>query len=211
LNPDLELRSEGALTLATRIWRLPRPLRCVSSAALGGGLGRRSWVLNATVPTDYSCDDPAGDLTELASAAGLSGDGVGLMTAVDVRSAVVVECDGVVVDATVGVRAPMWAAETGTTATASGLPVPPGTINVVAFLPERLSDAALVNAVGTVTEAKVQALIEAGIAGTGTVTDAVCLLCPDDGDAHAYGGPRSIWGARLARAVHEAVRTGLDR
>ena len=80
-----------------------------------------------------------------------------------------------------------------------------GTINVVAFVPERLSPAALVNAVMTVTEAKSQALWEAGVVGTGTASDALCIACPVTGPVHAFGGPRSLWGARLARAVHRAV------
>ena len=72
-------------------------------------------------------------------------------------------------------------------------------------MPARLGDAALVNAVATATEAKAQALRELGIAATGTATDAVTVLCPPTGPVEAYGGPRSRWGARLARAVHEAV------
>ena len=35
------------------VWRLARPLLVVSSAPLGGGLGPRSWVVNATVGLDY--------------------------------------------------------------------------------------------------------------------------------------------------------------
>jgi adenosylcobinamide amidohydrolase len=83
-----------------------------------------------------------------------------------------------------------------------------GTINLVALLPERLSDAALVNAVATVTEAKAQALWDCGIRATGTATDAMCIVCPEDGRLHDFGGPRSIWGARLARAVHGAICVG---
>jgi adenosylcobinamide hydrolase len=83
-----------------------------------------------------------------------------------------------------------------------------GTINVVAFIPEPLSDAALVNAVATVTEAKAQALLEQGIDGTGTPTDAVCVLTPTHGPVERYGGPRSRLGAHLARAVHAAVTAG---
>ena len=64
------------------------------------------------------------------------------------------------------------------------------------------------NAVSTATEAKVQALSELGIDATGTATDAVCVLCPGEGRPHAFGGPRSMWGSRLARAVHAAVRRG---
>ena len=44
---------------------------------------------------------------------------------------------------------------------------------------------------------------------TGTATDAVCIACPDEGAPHAFGGPRSLWGARLARAVHAAGRSGI--
>jgi adenosylcobinamide hydrolase len=79
----------------------------------------------------------------------------------------------------------------------------------VAFVPELLTDAALVNAVTTVTEAKVQALVEAGIAGTGTPTDAVCVLTPPHGPAERYAGPASRLGSQLARAVHAAVSAGI--
>ena len=82
---------------------------------------------------------------------------------------------------------------------------------MVAFLPERLTEAALVNAVATVAEAKAQALFELGVPGTGTATDATCVVCPTDARLHRFGGPRSVWGARLARAVHAAVVAGGSR
>jgi len=65
-----------------------------------------------------------------------------------------------------------------------------------------------VNAVSTAAEAKAQALWDAGLEATGTATDAVCIACPEDGRLHTFGGPRSIWGSRLARAVHVAVAAG---
>jgi adenosylcobinamide amidohydrolase len=84
-------------------------------------------------------------------------------------------------------------------------------VNIVAVLSRRLSGAALVNAVMTVTEAKSQALWEAGFAGTGTPSDAVAVLCAPSGPAEAFGGPRSRYGSRLARAVHRAVLDGSRR
>jgi adenosylcobinamide amidohydrolase len=111
--------------------------------------------------------------------------------------------EGVVVVATVGIGEASWAA-----APAASPASTVGTINVFAFIPVRLSDAALVNAVATVAEAKAQAFVELGYAGTGTATDATCVLCPLDGDSEQYGGPRSTWGARLARAVYQAVLVG---
>ena len=92
---------------------------------------------------------------------------------------------------------------------------PVGTINLLVVVPVPLSDAALVNAVVTATEAKAQALAEAGLRGTGTSSDAVCVACPGraaaggaDGAPEPYGGPRSLWGGRIARAVHAAVAAG---
>ncbi|MFC5747784.1 adenosylcobinamide amidohydrolase [Actinomadura rugatobispora] len=96
---------------------------------------------------------------------------------------------------------------------ADGVAVPrwrPGTVNVVVEVPVALSDAALVNAVMTATEAKTQALLEAGYSCTGTASDAVCIAAPipAEVDAEPFAGPRSLWGARIARAVHAAVYEG---
>ena len=107
------------------------------------------------------------------------------------------------------------AAETGAAGTAAAQAGPQdtggGTVNIVAVLGQRLSPAALVNAVMTVTEAKSQALWEAGFPGTGTPSDAVAVLCPAAGPAEAFAGPRSRWGSRLARAAHRAVLDGSRR
>lgn len=200
-------RTEGGLDLPFATWTFDSPRLALSSATLGGGLGVREWVLNATVGRGYDRDDPAAHLADLARAAGLSADGVGLMTAVDVRSLVSGRDGGVTAWATVGVDEPAWAAAEAPAWHRERPAV--GTINVVVDLPVRLCDGALVNAVATATEAKTQAMAEAGLAGTGTPTDAVCLVCPTEGAAEPYGGPRSIWGSRLARAVHAAVAAGL--
>jgi adenosylcobinamide amidohydrolase len=87
---------------------------------------------------------------------------------------------------------------------------PVGTINIVAVVPVAMTDAALVNAVMTMTEAKTQALLEAGFPCTGTASDALCLAVPNTGPQELFGGPRSPWGARLARAVHTSVRRGAE-
>jgi adenosylcobinamide amidohydrolase len=87
----------------------------------------------------------------------------------------------------------------------------PGTINVIVSVPVPLSEAAYVNAVMTATEAKTQALLEAGISATGTASDAVCIAAPVAGEREDFAGPRSLWGARIARAVHAAVHAGALR
>ena len=198
-------RQEAGRGFPVLVWRAAAPMRMVASAPHGGGIGVRRWVVNAQVPMSYGRRDPDHHLSRLAVSLGLPGRGVGMLTAADVRAVSSVIDAGVEVAATVGLGHPTWAAAPDTGGPVSLV----GTINLVVILPERLSDAALVNAVATATEAKSQALFEAGVAGTGTATDAVCIACPDEGPPHAFGGPRSVWGARLARAVHGAVLSGL--
>jgi len=218
----------GDEDLALLVWRFPEPRLVVSSAPSGGGIGLRWWVLNAQVPHDYARCDPDAHVGELAASLGLRGPGVGMLTAVDVRTVTSAVDLGVHVDATVGLTHPVWASapgDPGDPTERGATPVAqrrtgsqraarhragPGTVNVVAFVGARLGAAALVNAVGTATEAKAQALWGRGVPGTGTASDALCVVCPAAGPEEPFGGPRSLWGARLARAVHDAVLAGCD-
>ena len=203
--PTLTHRREGGRDIPLLVWRLPAPAMAISSAVVGGGLGECRWVINASVPMSYDRDDPAAHLGELAGDLGLTGPGVGLLTGVDVADVVAERDDGVRLWATVGLGGPIQAYDP----TLDNRPARrPGTVNVVAWVPRRLSDGALVNAVATITEAKTQAIRDLGLPATGTATDAVCVLCPPDGDPAAYGGPRSRWGEPLARAAYRAVHDG---
>jgi adenosylcobinamide amidohydrolase len=198
-------RREAGRDLPVLVWRFAAPVRAIASAPHGGGLGSRRWIVNAQVPASYGRRDPDHHLSRLSVSLGLPGNGVGMLTAADVRALERADDGGVEVFATAGLGHPTWAAAPDARRPVSLV----GTINVVVVLPERLADAALVNAVATATEAKTQALFECGVPGTGTATDAVCIACPADGVAHPFGGPRSIWGARIARAVHGAVRSAV--
>jgi len=205
MDVQTRVRREGSQDLPVLVWRLPAPMRAVASAPHGGGVGVRRWVMNAQVPPSYGRRDPDHHLNKLAISLGLPGRGVGMLTAAQVRQARGGFDGGVEVLATVGLSHPILAAAPDDARAAA---LVAGTINIVATVPEKLTDAALVNAVATVTEAKTQALLDAGLNATGTATDAVCILCPDDGRMATFGGPRSTWGARLARAVHAAVLAG---
>jgi adenosylcobinamide amidohydrolase len=89
-----------------------------------------------------------------------------------------------------------------------------GTINLLVLVDAPLDDAALVAAVQTATEAKAQALADAGVAAinhdgpaTGTATDSVCVAVHPGGGV-AFAGPATDIGAAIALAVHDAVRAG---
>jgi adenosylcobinamide amidohydrolase len=202
---ELNWRAEDGQRLPLALWHPGPGHRMISTGVLGGGLGAREWVLNAQVPAAYARTDPAEHLRELTRDLGLTGPGVGLLTAAEVTGLVQREDEGVQAAATVGLQVPTWAAAP------PGHPDPDlaGTINVIVVLPVPLTDAAFVNAVVTATEAKTQAVLDAGFAATGTATDALCVAAPiDTKREQEFTGPRSVWGARIARAVHAAVRTG---
>ncbi len=135
---------------------------------------------------------------------GCDGPGVGFLTAAPVEAFTTGRDGDVDAYATVGLRHPTWAADAE--GAAGGLPV--GTINLLVGVPVRLAPAALVNAVMTATEAKSQALVEHGVPGTGTASDAICVVCPATGDTESFAGPRAAIGSRIARAVHAAVGEG---
>jgi adenosylcobinamide amidohydrolase len=182
----------------------------VATTVLGGGIGERAWIANVTVPLDYDHPDPARDAADLALALGCRGAGCCFLTGVDVRRFTCAEDEGVEAFATVGLRTVTWAADDH----GGWTEWRPGTINCVVFVPSPLSDAALVNLVSTAAEAKVQALIERQVPGTGTASDAVVVCAlpgPIADPAHAYGGPRSVWGARVGRAVRRAIADGIRR
>ncbi|GIF07536.1 adenosylcobinamide amidohydrolase [Actinoplanes siamensis] len=202
--PSLTHRKEDGHEVPLLLWRFPEPVLAASSAVLGGGAGLRGWLINASVPMSYARPDPEAHLTALAAGLNLTGPGIGLLTGVDVHDVVAAVEDGVHVYATVGLGAPIRAAEPGVT----GHGHHPGTVNIVVWVPQRLADGALINAVVTATEAKTQALSDLGLTATGTATDAVAVLCPATGEPAPYGGPRSHWGTPLARAVRDAVHDG---
>ena len=209
---EVRWHRQDGVSLPVALWCPGPGYRMISSGVAGGGIGPRAWVLNAQVPAGYSRMDPAVHVAELATGLGLQGGGVGLLTAARVTDAVQCEDEGVGVAATVGLRVPAWAALPP--GPADGEPMVawrPGTINIIVSVPVPLRDAALVNAVMTATEAKTQAVLEAGFRGTGTASDAICVAAPAAGEPEDFAGPRSLWGARIARAVHSAVHTGAVR
>ncbi|ANS79535.1 Adenosylcobinamide amidohydrolase [Serinicoccus hydrothermalis] len=197
------------------VWSVPEGWWGLSSASVGGGLVRPGWVTNLDVGDDFTRTDLERYAAERAAGLGLTGPGATLLTAADVAQVVAITAGGVRAWATVGVTKPTWPVPPGGTCHdgVSGRGAyTPGTINTVVVVPVPLSASALVQAVGTLTEAKAQALVEAGVPGTGTASDAAVVLSPEPpagDDGEPFAGVRSTWGGRVAKAVHAAVRDGL--
>jgi len=200
----------------TAVWLRSRaPLSVLASAVVGGDLDTTQHVVNMHVSRDYESVDPGADLRAFARRLGVPGPFVGLMTAAWTDRATVAweDADGVRVGvvATVGLSRPA----------AAGISSPvvwqPSTINLIAVVDARLERGAAVNGVITATEAKVGALVEAGVLAaegaqaTGTVTDAVVIVWTGRGARVPYLGPGTVAGWCLARAARRAVLDGIPR
>ncbi|UJH69953.1 adenosylcobinamide amidohydrolase [Ornithinimicrobium sp. INDO-MA30-4] len=202
ITPTLHPPATGHRGLLSWVW--PQPVTVLSSAAVGGGLREATSMINFGVPLDYARMDLDVHASEIAKSLGMADDPVALLTAADVSRYQNAEFEGVLVTSTVGVTKPTWAADRA----GGWMDYHPGTINIVVQLPVVLSESALVNAVMTLTEAKTQALVEFGVPGTGTASDAVAIVCPTaraGHDVEVFAGPRSLWGSRLAIAVYDSV------
>jgi adenosylcobinamide amidohydrolase len=186
----------------TLVWRVGDVYEAISSAAVAGGRCTPQWVVNIGVPPDYARSDLDQHASEVAEALDLRGIGIALFTSARLDFCRTAAVGGVQVDCTAGIGKPTFAAS------AESQPVEwtPGTINIVATLPRPLTEAAAVNAVITMTEAKTQALGDLGVPGTGTASDAVVVLWPSEGVPETFCGPRSDLGVPLANATYQAVR-----
>jgi len=193
-----------------------RPLNVISSAVLGGNLRQARYIINHSVDKDYNGSDPGEDLRQVVLRLGLGSEVLGMMTAVSVKHTVIsrerLKDLSVATLCTAGVGNPG----------AAGLPAGkaqgrhrPGTINLILLIDGNLTDASMVNAVITATEAKTRALFKAkvmlpdGEPATGTTTDAIVLACTGTGEPLSYAGTATDLGYLIGKTVYRAVSQGV--
>jgi adenosylcobinamide hydrolase len=171
---------------------------CFRAASTGieGGIRPVSTLLNHTVPPGWDHRDPARDLRVVIARNGLPADCFGLMTAVEMKNLCIFQYDFITVFITAGIR---YHEEAG-----------PGTINIIICSREGFTDAALLGAIITATEAKVLSLAENGYDLTGTPTDAV-IVASEGEPVHRYAGPVTEAGKRIREAVVFGVAAALKR
>ncbi|WP_164553338.1 adenosylcobinamide amidohydrolase [Brevibacillus marinus] len=200
--------------------RCQEPFRACSNALWNGGLARAQAILNSRVAGAYQSTDPQADVQRMIRQLGADPAlTIGMLTAAQVSAAGVARMEGeqfrlcAIVTAGVGnaVRAgrahktyPAYQADT---------------INTIVLLDGKLTDAAMLNALITATEAKAAALQDTGVrdamglAATGTSTDAVVIAVRPDPQyrhVHLYAGTATTLGDALAKAVYAATVTAVE-
>ncbi|MEM1313245.1 MAG: adenosylcobinamide amidohydrolase [Pseudomonadota bacterium] len=190
-----------------------RPLRALSWAPHRPGFvtaERVAWreVRNADLPEDL--DALAWLRAEMAATG--RGDAVGLLTSRDVRRCVTAQAEVEGVRACVLATVGLSNAERVGARRAAG-PAPVGTINIAATLSAPLSDAALIEALSVLVQARTAAVMEHGpdLPGigraSGTGTDCAVMAAPP-GD-EAFAGQHTAAGEALGAAVLDAVSRGV--
>jgi len=214
-----------------------------SSAFFRGGRAEGKRIVNYMVDRFFDSDDPVQHMREKCAEWGYTEqDTVGLMTAAKVTHMSLEEVEGdqfallccvsagtsnaaragavrTTYSAYVFPQAPVQEQEIAEGRTScipnSGASMKPGTINILVVIDGRLKEAAIMNALMTITEAKTAALMDLGIrdaesgrAATGTTSDAAAIAVLDSGryiGEHQYAGTATTIGDSLARLVYDAV------
>lgn len=193
------------------------PLTVVSTAAVGGGFASARSLVNLHVAKDFPHGDLDGRMRAFVRERALPEPFVGLFTAAWTERAerateTIGDCTAAAV-VTVGLSNPVAAGITQATQPA----LEPSTINMIVVVDAAPDAAAMVNAVATITEAKVAVLTAFGLEcgdgapATGTSTDAVVVAATGRGPRCRFGGPASDLGAATARAVRRALERGVER
>ncbi|QAY65690.1 adenosylcobinamide amidohydrolase [Paenibacillus protaetiae] len=194
----------------------PVMMRTLSNAVHLGGFAEADRIVNWKVPLTYSGGDPASETAGQLLGWGIAPDRtVGLLTAAKLTHASIEEMAGdrfaAVCCTTAGTRNAACAGSDRHTFSA----YTPGTINTVLLIDGQLTDAAIINAVMTATEAKSAALRDLGIRdesngklATGTTTDALVIGVSGSGKhgaIHAYAGTATTLGDGIGRLVYRTV------
>ncbi len=193
------------------------PLRTLSSALVGPGLGWSRDFCNFHVDKDYAGQAPRADLLGWLSARGLEAENcVAMMTAVPLAHLALEEVHAGERRVLVAVTAGVGNAVDITAPVRDDPRLVAGTINTLVFIDGHLDDGALVNAVQSASEAKVRALAVWGVRdpisgtpATGTSTDCLAIAATQCGVATPYAGSGTLLGRAIGAAVFQAIQASL--
>ena len=207
--------------------RFDRPTPIVSSAVLNGGAVSANHIVNLNIRNQLNTglnvrQPPELTLAQYCKKRGWPGTTVGLMTAASMDSFRMVQAaeQGVefFVLATAGLSNARRAGDYAEDRKIGTIGTTAGTINIICLTTAALTQAAMVEAVITVTEAKTAALQNLGIKSrvsetpaTGTGTDAIAIACAGGRGSIKvrYCGKHVLFGEILANLAIEAVTSSI--
>ncbi len=200
--------------------------RVMSSAVLNGGLVSADHLVNMKVPKESPDNKGSGNespeqtLANYCSNYGWHGTSVGMMTAASMKSFSMAKITEPGIDSIIVVTTGLSnARRVGDVAECRAMVTDSkavGTINIIFLTSAKLTDAASVEAVLMITEAKAAALQEAKILSpisnkiaTGTGTDSVAVVSGHGPEVITYCGKHVVFGEILGRLVMETVASSI--
>ncbi|MFC0559819.1 heme ABC transporter ATP-binding protein [Halalkalibacter alkalisediminis] len=194
--------------------------KTLSSAVIGAGFRWHHQFVNRHVDKNYSADNVEMEYGQYLREKGLDpNDTLGMMTAAFLEDASILiskpSSPAIYVMISAGVSNAVDAATAHQQA--DWIPVM-GTINIWVFIEGNLPEAAYIQAVMTVTEAKAKALHDehvidsvSGTIATGTSTDSVLIASSQSGVRYPYAGTITPLGKEIARLVYKGTRDAIKR
>jgi adenosylcobinamide amidohydrolase len=207
--------------MATAVVYLSERMEVLSSAPMNGGHAVADTLFIMQVPHHHFIEDPAAELRSVMERHGLPKDSVGFMTAAEVKyvfSCCETEFEGAetFAAATAGLSNHVVAGdviedwdERFKRSMERYEMLLAGTINIIGVSPSPLTDAAKVNLMMPIVEAKSAALASLGYRETGTTSDAVAVVSPIGADRAEFTGTGVPLGISMARSVKAAVASNL--
>lgn len=198
------------------------PHQVLSSAVLNGGMVQADHILNLQVPNYCATlTPPELTLSKYCEDETWKGTTVGMMTAASMDSFSMakesVQNIDIVVLVTAGLSNPRCVGDRAEHRIMAAQSEEVGTINIVVMTSAVLTDAAMVEALLIVTEAKSAALQEAGIKSavsnkiaTGTGTDSVAVVSGHGAETVCYCGKHVLFGEVLGRMVMNTVASSIE-
>ena len=158
-----------------------------------GGLKDAKTLLNVSIPRGFS-ENAAEYLERISARNGFLHPYFGLLTAVPMQNLCIAQYDYITAFVTAAVSDRNR------------------TINIIVTSAKPLTDAALLGAMMTVTEAKMKVISERKLPATAQSTDAVIVAAEKNGSAEEeFAGPLTEVGMRIAKAVSHALTEAFVR
>lgn len=193
----------------------------LSSAVLNGGLILADNIVNMKVPKSVVCPvSPQQTIQEYCDEANWQGVTVGMMTAASMDSFRLVKESEQGIDIAVlvtsGLSNPRRVGDRAEHRVMAAPSEDVGTINIIVLTSAKLTEAAMVEALLIITEAKSAALQDAEVLSpvsnsiaTGTGTDSVAIVSGHGPETVGYCGKHVLFGEMMGRMVTEAVASSI--
>jgi iron complex transport system ATP-binding protein len=195
------------------------PLKAMSSAVVGAGVGWFTTFVNRHVSKDYDCRDSKREMEQYLLSKGYTpSETVAMMTAAHLQDGVFEEVNMEDFSVVIAVTAGVGNAVDISNSEKHDFVLECGTINIWVFVNGTLTDEAFIQGIMTATEAKVKALQTMNVLdpvtktiATGTSTDSILVAATQQGTYLPYAGPITPLGKAIGMGVYRCMVKAVER